>query len=130
MEGFIQNILGEKTEEEVMQEVLYISAPRYDLARSAPLPGQGDEEHAAWLGVWAKLGIEGLHGFPLWEGAVHDCLQPQFAELQSIFRAYACGTIAAGAAGASQMDMEEFNDFAVECALPTKECSRCRCRSL
>ena len=55
-----------------MQEVLYISAPRYDLARSAPLPGQGDEEHAAWLGVWAKLGIEGLHGFPLWEGAVHD----------------------------------------------------------
>ena len=61
---------------------------------------------------------------------MHDCLQPQFAELQSIFRAYACGTIAAGAAGASQMDMEEFNDFAVECALPTKECSRCRCRSL
>jgi len=52
---------------------------------------------------------------------VHDALRPHFAELQSIFRAYACGTIAAGAAGALQMDMDEFNDFAVECSLPTRE---------
>jgi len=51
-----------------------------------------------------------------------DLLQPRFSELRSIFRAYACGTISAAAGANDEMDMEEFNDFAIECTgLITKE---------
>jgi len=115
--GFIDNLTGEKSEEQVITDATYISAERFDAAASSS--GGGDA--AAWLKVWAKLGIEGLHGFPLWEKGVHDALLPHFGELQSIFRAYSCGTIAAGSDGADEMDLEEFHDFAVECGLPTKE---------
>ena len=45
------------------------------------------------LGVWAQLKLSSLHGFPLWEGDVHTALLGGFAELKSIFRAYASGSI-------------------------------------
>ena len=86
------------------------------------MAGQSADELAEWRRVWGVLALEGLHGFPLWEKEVHDLLQPRFSELRSIFRAYACGTISAAAGANDEMDMEEFNDFAIECTgLITKE---------
>ena len=119
--GFVANLVGEKSEEEVIGDVTHIHAARYDAGTSAALTGQPAEAHAEWSRAWAVLGLEGLHGFPLWEEEVHDLLQQHFGELQSVFRAYACGTLSADAGTNDQMDLDEFNDFALECVLPTKE---------
>ena len=121
--SMILNLIGEKTEEEVMQDGTFIRAERFDFGSEAKaLPGQSAEVFQQWGAQWPLVNLEGLHGFPLWEKEVHDLLQPRFSELQSIFRAYACGTISADAGANDVMDMEEFNDFAIECVgLITKE---------
>ena len=41
----------------------------------------------AFLEEWAQMDLSHIFGFPLWEKDVHDVLQPQFKELQSIFQA-------------------------------------------
>jgi len=120
--GFVANLVGEKSEDQVISDITYIHASRFDASKNAAVAGQSAEELAEWRKVWGVLALEGIHGFPLWEKEVHDLLQPRFSELQSIFRAYACGTISADAGANDVMDMEEFNDFAIECVgLITKE---------
>ena len=80
-----------------MWEGSLISASRYDPRFSQPLATQSASEYKLFSECWASMALVDLYGFPLWEKGVHDALQPHFGELQSIFRAYSCGTIAAGA---------------------------------
>ena len=120
--GFVANLVGEKSEDQVISEITYIHAARFDASKVSAVAGQSEEELAEWRRVWGVLALEGIHAFPLWEKEVHDLLQPKFGELRSIFKAYACGTISADAGANDEMDMEEFNDFAIECTgLITKD---------
>ena len=68
--------------------------------------------------TWEMLQLSQLPGFPLWEKDVHDVLATNLDALQSIFRAYAAGSLGGGA---SEMDMEEFHDFVIEASLLTDQ---------
>ena len=76
IKGFIENLLGEVSEEQVMVSNTITRAVRYDWQReSAPLEGQKLEQHKAWLEVWQRVEIQDIHSFPLWEKEVHDVPQ-------------------------------------------------------
>ena len=123
IKGFIENLLGEVSEEQVMVSNTITRAVRYDWQReSAPLEGQKLEHHKAWLEVWQRVEIQDIHSFPLWEKEVHDVLQKRFADLKSIFLAYCRSIGGSGSAeDAMEMEMAEFQDFVNECNLVTKE---------
>ena len=116
--GFVQNLLGEASEEDVVSAATYIKAHRFDASKAAPLGGQSAEAFAEWRALWGQLQLSAMPGFPLWEKEVHDALQAESAALLSIFAAYAAGSVGGGA---REMDMDEFKDFAIDCKLPTKE---------
>jgi len=87
--AMIQNITGEKSEEEVMQDGTFIRAERFDFGSEArALPGQSAEAFAEWGAQWPAVNLEGLHGFPLWEKEVHDLLQQHFHTLSAAFGTY------------------------------------------
>ena len=76
--AFVQNLLGEMSEEDCMRQSTYIRAVRYDLGDSVPLKDESPEEHAAFLAEFKQLDLSGLYGFPLWEADVHDLLHAHF----------------------------------------------------
>ena len=86
--GVIQNILGEKSDEAVIRDAIYIHAERYDWKLSEPLPWQSLAAHRRWLDCWQNIEIADLHHFPLWEKGVFDCLRETFGELIKIFAHY------------------------------------------
>ena len=86
--GVIQNILGEKSDEAVIRDAIYIHAERYDWRLSEPLPSQPLAAHRRWLDCWQNIEIADLHHFPLWEQGVFDCLRETFGELIKIFAHY------------------------------------------
>ena len=117
--GMVQNILGDADEDAVITRATYVFCERFDAAtRSSPGPSMSGDEHVEYLGVWSQLQLSSLYGFPTWEKEVHDALLAAYAELKSIFRAYAAGSLDGSA---TDMDMEEFHDFCIECDLPTQE---------
>ena len=92
--GAYDNLLGKRTEKEVISDVIYPPPPRTKVADTAgPLGGQADEQHQLFVSTWkeamkACLVIDVI-GFPVWEEAIFLLLQPIFDELQSIFSHYA-----------------------------------------
>ena len=44
--------------------------PRADPASDLPLPGETAAQRGRWLRMWTALDLSGMHGFPLWDGAV------------------------------------------------------------
>ena len=129
--AFVQNLLGEKSEEECMRAVSSIKAVRFDASKSRALPNENAKEHEVWLGVWAKVRLDGLYAFPLWEKEVFGLLHAAYKELASIFAAYsrslgetdatpAGGAATGGGGGSSRtMSLEEFHDFVVDVGLET-----------
>ena len=119
--GMIANILGDKTEEEVMNDGTFIRAERFDPSTAAPLPGQSEEVFKQWVAAWQRMDLEGLHGFPLWEKEVHDMLQAQFVLLNTAFKAYAKSLGDASEETAQSINLEEFHDFVTDVALETPQ---------
>ena len=120
VKSFMQNFFGEATEEDCVRTATYIRAVRFDLSESRPLKDESPEEHAAFLTEFKQLDLQGLYGFPLWEAEVHDLLHANFRELASIFRSY-CKSVGEASSDDSSktMDLEEFNDFVIDCMLET-----------
>jgi len=54
---------------------------------SRPLPGESEQEHLLWLGIWAEVerSLTDLHGFPLWLKDVHNMLQAAHTELRELY---------------------------------------------
>ena len=122
VKGFIQNLLGEKTPDQVVIEATQIHAERFDAKSLAhPLKGDTQEEFHKWLECWTRIEIMDMHLWPLWEKEVHDILQPLFKELQLIFLAYTRSISEDSAEDAMEMSMDEFHDFVVDVGLETKE---------
>jgi len=115
--AMIANILGDLNEEQVITAATYITAERFTPA-AAPPKGVSPDAHREWLMTWEMLQLAQLPGFPLWEKDVHDVLAGNLESLQSIFKAYAAGTLGTGA---QEMDMEEFHDFVIEANLITDQ---------
>ena len=123
-QGFLQNLIGEASEEEVIARNTVIRAARFRIEDSTALPGQSLAEHRAWLQVWQRMELQDLHQFPLWEKDVHCLLQKHSASLRSIFLAYARSIAGSDSAeDALEMEMGEFRTFVQDCGLETKEVS-------
>ena len=116
--AMISNLVGDRTEAQIMNAATYIRAPRFV---PSPVPqGQvGLDDHNEFLATWELLPLNTLPGFPLWEGGVFEVLYTHRAQLRSIFGAYAASNPLEGSA--LDMDADEFRDFAIECALATDE---------
>ena len=112
--AMIANILGDLNEEQVITNATYITAERFTPPAAAP-KGVPGETHKEWLMTWEQLQLSTVHGFPLWEKDVYDLLCANLESLQSIFRAYAAATIGGSAQSSMEMDMEEFQDFVIDC---------------
>ena len=121
VQGFLMNLLGEKTPDEVVIQATYIHAERYDAAKDTKL---GKNETQAdldkWLACWERMEIMDVHLWPLWEKEVHDTLHPLFKELSLIFLAYTRSISEDSAEDAMEMSMDEFHDFVVDVGLETK----------
>ena len=120
--GIIQNLLGEKTDEAVIRDAIYIHADRYDCKLSTPLGTQSASEHYKWLACWQNIEIADLHHFPLWERGVFECLREVFAELCKIFAFY-CKSVGGDstAEDAMEMTMTEFKKLVKDVRLETAE---------
>ena len=117
--GIVANFLGEKDEQQVLTEVLAPRAERLSTAGVLALPGMDAAVHALFMGVWAKMDLGHLYGFPLWEKAVFMLLHRSFPELQSIFVTYSKrGTADSGSL--ETMQQTELVDLALDCGLATK----------
>jgi hypothetical protein len=79
------------------------------LGVSAPKP-----KGTAWSRCWGSMVFKDLVGYPLWETALHNELEPVFPVLQQIFLHYrgatATGTMSIG--NATKLGMMEMLDFA------------------
>ena len=117
--GIVANFLGEKDEQQVLTEVLAPRAERLSTAGVLALPGMDAAVHALFMGVWAKMDLGHLFGFPLWEKAVFMLLHRSFPELQSIFVTYSRrGTAESGSL--ETMEQTELVDLVLDCGLATK----------
>ena len=67
--AIICNLFGEKDEQQVITEAIVPQPVRFDPSKQPPLPGESAEEHARWLGVWRRMDLAHINGFPLWEQA-------------------------------------------------------------
>ena len=65
--AIICNLFGEKDEQQVITEAVVPQPVRFDPSKQPPLPGESAEEHARWLGVWRRMDLAHINGFPLWE---------------------------------------------------------------
>ena len=116
--GIVANFLGEKDEQQVLTEVLAPRAERLSTAGVLALPGMDAAVHALFMGVWAKMDLGHLFGFPLWEKAVFMLLHRSFPELRSIFVTYSKrGTADSGSL--ETMQQTELVDLALDCGLAT-----------
>ena len=109
--AMIANLLGDRSTEQVMHGATYIHAQRFRPPERSPL---GVE----WVTTWSALKLSELPGFPVWEKQVHDELAENFKSLRSIFRAYSASSLQGSA---RDMDLEEFQDFAIEADLATSQ---------
>ena len=122
VKGFIQNLLNEKSADEVVIEATYIHVVRYDSARDTrAIKGESQKDLEKWLACWDRMTIMDVHLWPTWEQEVHDILHPLFKELQLIFLAYTRSISEDSAEDAMEMSMDEFHDFVVDVGLETKK---------
>jgi len=113
--GFIANILGDANEDQVITKHTYVFADRFDAAEAA----EGEPTDDDWLATWKEMQLSTLYLFPTWEKEVHDIIKPNFAQLKSVFRAYAAGTTQGN--DSRTLEIDEFHDFVIEADLITKE---------
>jgi hypothetical protein len=144
--GFIQNLLGEKSADQVVIEATYIHCKPFDSKLAKPLSSEAPEHLVKWLECWKRIEIMDMHMWPTWDKEVHDILQPLFKELQLIFLAYTRSisedrcvctqpqraphpsqlspsnirVCSRSAEDAMEMSMDEFHDFVVDVGLETK----------
>merc|ERR1719326_1996858 len=122
VKGFMQNLLGEATPDEVVIRATYIHAERYDAEKETKtLKGESQKDLEKWLDCWSRMEIMDVHLWPLWEKEVHDIMHPLFKELQLIFLAYTRSISEDSAEDAMEMSMDEFHDFVVDVGLETKQ---------
>ena len=94
---------------------------RFDPKHERPLPSESADDLARWLGVWSKMDLAHIIGFPLWEKAVFGALHAAFEPLQAIFTHYAKSG-AAGSKSASvalTLQRSELTTLALDVGLAT-----------
>ena len=55
----------------MLREDTYITAERFDMSESRPMPGMAADVHEAFKADWGKLNFQNLYGFPVWEREVN-----------------------------------------------------------
>ena len=79
-----------RDEQAVIDDHCVPPPPRYDFKGLAkPLKGQEEKEHQRLIDTYAKMDLNHVFGFPLWEQEAFGVLQRTFPELVSIFTEYA-----------------------------------------
>jgi len=137
--GIIDNLLGVRSEREVITGVLYPPPPRTTIAdTSGPLPGQPAEQHQLFVASWkeamrACLEVDVI-GFPVWEEEVFKIIQENYAELSAIFSHYA-QSIAGGSLQKTTLltvtlQDNELASFCRDAGLITEQFSIARVQSL
>ena len=84
--GVIKTVLHHESASASVLATTYIGGPdRFNAWRdAAPLVGETQADHDAWLRAWGAVDLSAIDGFPLWERGVHDKLHEAFAELIGI----------------------------------------------
>jgi hypothetical protein len=121
VKGFIQNLLGEASSDEVVLQATHVHCRRYDASKETKLlNGETQADIEKWIATWEKMEIMDVHLWPMWEKEVHDILHPLFKELQLIFLAYTQSIYDVSAEDQMEMSLDEFHDFVVDVGLETK----------
>jgi hypothetical protein len=117
LRAMTSNVLGEASLTELLSAATHVSAPRFASPLSLRPLSLLDGAEREWLGTWQGVRLGSLHGFPLWEGGVHDVLHATRVPLCAIFRAYAAAS--SSGASAETMDTDELRDLAVDVGIAT-----------
>jgi hypothetical protein len=66
--GFIQNLLHEKSADEVVVQATYIHSKRFDAENEAEkVEGESEDDFKQWLGCWSRMEIMDIYMWPMWE---------------------------------------------------------------
>ena len=76
--GIVANLLGEKSEEQVITEVVVARVERFDAWSTAREEGVPD----AFVELWQRMNLSGIYGFPLWERPVFFTLLRSLSEVR------------------------------------------------
>ena len=76
--GIFANLLGEKSEEQVITEVVVARVERFDAWSTAREEGVPD----AFVELWQRMNLSGIYGFPLWERPVFFTLLRSLSEVR------------------------------------------------
>ena len=75
--GVVANLLGEKSEEQVITEVVVARVERFDAWSTARDEGVPD----AFVELWHRLDLSGIYGFPRWERPIFFTLLRSLSEV-------------------------------------------------
>ena len=70
----------------MITEAIVPEPERFDPTHEQPLPSESTDDLARWLGVWRRMDLAHINGFPLWEKEVFDALHSAFEPLQAMVR--------------------------------------------
>uniref|UniRef100_A0A7S2CRY1 EF-hand domain-containing protein n=1 Tax=Haptolina brevifila TaxID=156173 RepID=A0A7S2CRY1_9EUKA len=133
VEGAFDQVLGRKNEQDVLTDALFPEPPRNGFYKASK-PVTTKEAHAIFIQCWEEMVITDIVGFPLWEEAVFNLLQPNFEEISAIFAQYAQsitgGKLQASTWLAVTLQENELASFCRDAGLITQEFSIARVQSL
>ena len=110
--------MGEKSEEQVITEVVAPRVERFDLAEAKAEHGLLSlDDHERFLHEWNRMDLSHVHGFPLWEKAVFRTLHSSFSGIRSLFNQYAKHS--GGAVSSKSLQQTELVNMALDCCLAT-----------
>ena len=106
----------------MITEAIVPEPERFDPTHERPLPSESTDDLARWLGVWRRMDLAHINGFPLWEKEVFDALHTAFEPLQAIFTHYAKSGSAGSksASAALTLQSSELTNLALDVGLATK----------
>jgi hypothetical protein len=116
--GVVANLLGEKSEEQVITEAVAPRVERFDLAEAKAEDGLlSPDDHHRFLQAWSRMDLSHVHGFPLWEKAVFHTLHSSFSGIRSLFNQYAKHS--GGAVASKSLQQTELVNMALDCCIAT-----------
>ena len=116
--GVVANLLGEKSEEQVITEVVAPRVERFDMAEAKAEDGLLSlDDHQRFLQEWNQMDLSHVHGFPLWEKEVFRTLHSSFSGIRSLFNQYAKHS--GGAVSSKSLQQTELVNMALDCCLAT-----------
>ena len=116
--GVVANLLGEKSEEQVITEVVAPRVERFNMAEAKAEDGLLSlDDHQRFLQEWNQMDLSHVHGFPLWEKEVFRTLHSSFSGIRSLFNQYAKHS--GGAVSSKSLQQTELVNMALDCCLAT-----------